>query len=67
MRNKSLILLTVFSLLSNLTFAAEDGRDFMQNIGKIYVVVAVLIAAFLGMAIFMIYLDRRISRLEKEQ
>lgn len=67
MRYKNPILLAIFSLLSTLTFAADENADFMANIGKIYVVVAVIIAAFLGMAIFMIYLDRRISRLEKEQ
>lgn len=67
MRFKSLILFVVFSLITRLSFAAEENMDFMQSIGKIYVVVGVLIATFLGMAIFMIYLDRRISRLEKEQ
>jgi hypothetical protein len=67
MSNKILTFLVVFSLLSRQSFAANDNGDFMHNIGKIYVVVAVLIATFLGMAIFMIYLDRRISRLEKEQ
>jgi len=38
----------------------------MRSIGKIYVVVAVILAIFAGIIIFLIYLDRKISRLEKQ-
>lgn len=40
------------------------AADFMQSIGKIYVVVAVLVSIFLGLAMFLFWMDRRLKRLE---
>ncbi|HHS95497.1 MAG TPA: CcmD family protein [Phaeodactylibacter sp.] len=53
---------TYFPILN----AQVPGGDFMRNIGKIYVVVAVILAIFFGIILFLIYLDRKISRLEKQ-
>ncbi|PPL03886.1 CcmD family protein [Parapedobacter indicus] len=39
----------------------------LRSSGKIYVVVAVLAVLFLGLAIYLITIDRKISRLEKQQ
>lgn len=41
--------------------------DLMHRNGKIYVVVAVLLAIFLGILLFLIRLERKVSRLEKQQ
>lgn len=50
--------------------AAMDNQpvtmaDAMRSNGKIYVVVAVLVTILLGLIAYMVRLDRKISRLEK--
>jgi len=59
----SLAMLTPF--LSQATTSAENN-DFFRNIGKINVVIAVILIIFVGIIIFLVYLDRKISRLETE-
>lgn len=44
---------------------ADNGQDFFQAIGKMYVVVAVIVLLFLGLGIYLYRLDRKISQLEK--
>ncbi|MBV6655838.1 MAG: CcmD family protein [Mameliella sp.] len=57
-----LILLTLFSTLQ----AQSGDTDFMRSTGKIYVVVAVILAIFAGLVVFLIYLDRKLTRLENQ-
>ncbi len=38
----------------------------MRHNGKIYVVVAVILIIFTGLVVYLVRLDRKISRLEKE-
>ena len=38
----------------------------MRSIGKMYIVVAVIAAIFIGIVIFLIYLDRKLTRLENQ-
>lgn len=40
--------------------------DYYENIGKIYVVAGVAGILVVGISLFLIYLDRRISKLEKQ-
>ncbi|MDH3648669.1 MAG: CcmD family protein [Saprospiraceae bacterium] len=47
--------------------STASGPDFMQSIGKIYVVVAVIVIIFLGLVLYLYRLDRRISRIEKRK
>ncbi len=54
------LLLTVTSLLAQ----PEQGGDFLRSIGKIYVVVGVLVTIFLGIVLFLAWLERRVSELE---
>jgi CcmD family protein len=65
-----LILLSLLLLLCNtFLFAQENGSGIaneMRSNGKIYVVVAVLTAIFIGIVIYLIRLDRKLSKLEKE-
>ena len=42
-----------------------DSADFMRSNGKIYVVVAIVITILLGLFVFLISLDRKIRRMEK--
>ncbi|MFK7982828.1 MAG: CcmD family protein [Saprospiraceae bacterium] len=48
------------------TFAQTTNPDFMQSIGKIYVVVAVIITIFIGIIIYLFSLERKIKNLEQQ-
>lgn len=60
----SLICLTFLN--SSMLQAQSDDTDFMRSVGKIYVVVAVIIAIFVGIVFFLIYLDRKLTKLENQ-
>ncbi len=62
-----LLLFTLF--LSSGLMAQNDVEmaDTFRADGKIYVVVAILSIVFTGIVLFLIRLDRKISRIEKEQ
>lgn len=47
--------------------AETEMADTMRSDGKIYVVVLVLATIFAGIFAYLIYLDRKISKLEKEK
>lgn len=57
-----------FSTLSAL--AQQPGEvemaDTLRSSGKIYVVVAVLLIILIGLIIFLIRIDRKVSKLEKK-
>ncbi len=53
-------------LQTNIAFCENNQEDFFSQIGKIYVVVGVLVLIFVGIVFYMITLDRKLSRLEKE-
>ncbi|MBK7408230.1 MAG: CcmD family protein [Saprospirales bacterium] len=42
------------------------GDDFMRSMGKMYVVVTAIGIIFLGIVIFLIYLDRKLTKLENQ-
>lgn len=46
--------------------AHTEMADLMRSNGKIYVVVAVLLTILVGLFLFMARLDKKISRLEKD-
>ena len=48
------------------TFAQTANPDFMQSIGKIYVVVAVIITIFIGIIIYLFSLERKIKNIEQQ-
>ncbi len=45
---------------------AQDKTDLMRSNGRIYVVVAVMITILLGLILYLVRLDRKIGKLEKE-
>lgn len=59
-------------LLINFLSIAQDSTeavgmaDTMRSNGKIYVVLAVILTIFFGIIIYLVRLDRKMSRLEKE-
>ena len=69
---RKLSVFTLILLINLFTYAqdtteAVDMADTMRSNGKIYVVVAVILAIFAGIIIYLIRLDRKMSKLEKEQ
>lgn len=58
-----LVLLTLF-LFSENVLAQTQNSDFIRSTGKIYVVVTVLTVILIGIFAFLIYLERRINKLE---
>jgi len=64
------IILSFLALL--LPFSQVLGQevemaDFFRSNGKIYVVIAVMTIVFAGIAIYLLYLDTRIRKLEKDR
>ncbi len=45
--------------------ATNNSTDFMRSNGKIYVVVAVVVVIVLGIFIYLLNLDKKITKLEK--
>lgn len=61
-----LLLLTLFSFAQDTGKNSEIMANTMRSNGKIYVVVAVLLTILLGLIGYLISIDRKISKLEKE-
>ncbi|PGH41923.1 MAG: CcmD family protein [Candidatus Nephrothrix sp. EaCA] len=53
-------------MLSAQKTMAQDMADRMRADGKIYAVVAVIIVIFIGLLVYLLLLDRKISKLEKK-
>ena len=60
------ILLSCFLLICNYVLFAQSMADEMRSNGKIFVVVAVQVTIFICIIIYLIHLDRKLTRLEKE-
>jgi len=63
------LLATIFLLLITASVASAETEmaDAMRGNGKIYVVVVVLATIFAGIFTYLVILDRKIGRLEKEE
>jgi tetrahydromethanopterin S-methyltransferase subunit D len=65
-----LFILTIGLFISSICFAQAqqvEMADTMRSNGKIYTVVAVCLTILIGLFIYVFSLDRKISKLEKEQ
>ena len=65
---KKLLLAAILFTTSQLAYAQEkvEMAEGLRSSGKIYVVVDVLATIFIGLLLFLISIDRKVSRLEKE-
>lgn len=65
---KKNIILGLLLLGSQWVFAnGDDGTtNIMQSSGKIYVVLATVLATFIGILIFLIIIERKLSNLERQ-
>ena len=61
------LILTFVTVLTNPSFAQETAlsRTFHES-GKINVVIAIVVVIFIGLIIYLIKLDKKISKIEKE-
>lgn len=57
-------ILILFLVLHLPLVQAQGNRDFMRETGKIYVVVGVILIIFSGIILFLIRLDRKLTKLE---
>jgi hypothetical protein len=64
--NKIYFLLSLF--LSCLSSSAQEAQmaDTFRSEGKIYVVISVLTIVFVSVLIILLYMERRLTKLEKE-
>lgn len=65
---RKLFLLILSILFSAIELMAQNTNDtsVMASNGKIYVVLAVCLTIFAGIVIYLIRIDRKVSRLEKK-
>jgi CcmD family protein len=66
------ILLSALLLASFITAFAQqnapvDMADEMRSSGKIYVVIATITIIFIGLAIYLFSIDRRLKKIEKDR
>ncbi len=66
MKKKLLSLIVLQLAILQLATAQAAEPDFMRSTGKIYVVVAVIIAMFIGIIGFLIYMDKKLTNLENQ-
>lgn len=68
---KNVLIMVMGTCLLPLLAAAQNPNNvpmagLMRSNGKIYVVVAVLVLIFIGILLFLLRIERRLNRLEKE-
>jgi len=66
------ILLSALLLSGYITAFAQQAQpvemaDALRSSGKIYVVIAVVVIIFIGLAIYLFSIDRRLKKIEKEK
>jgi hypothetical protein len=66
LRTTIYLLLLFFSPMALFAQNKTEMADTMRSNGRIYVVVAVMVTILLGLILYVFRLDRKISRLEKE-
>ena len=67
MKSRSLLLIFLIIAFQTVQAQGETSPDFMRSIGKIYVVAAVCLVILVTLLVYMILLDRKISKLENRQ
>ena len=65
MKHFSILLLLLLGYTAAFAQSPEMD-DALRSSGKIYVVVAVIVIIFIGLAIYLFGMDRRLKKIEKE-
>jgi Ca2+/Na+ antiporter len=61
----SIVMMLCFSLLLNAQ-ETDKQTDLMRSNGRIYVVIAVMLTILIGLVLYIVRLDRKLTKLEKE-
>lgn len=64
---KKIAAMVALCILTTTVQAQDKQDDLMRSNGKIYVVVAVVVTIVIGLLIYLVNLDRKIGRMEKEK
>lgn len=64
---RRIISISYFLLFTLMVNAKEPTGNMMRDNGKIYVVVAVMLTILAGLVLYLVRLDRKISKLEKNK
>lgn len=71
MKNMNRILVWLMAFLPVSAFAEElqkvEMADLLHENGKIYVVVGVIAIIFIGIVVYLVTIDRRLSKIEREE
>jgi CcmD family protein len=68
MKNVNKILVWLLLAMPIFTFAQDvEMADVLHENGKIYVVVGVIAIIFIGLVVYLITIDRRLTKIEKEE
>ena len=62
----ALCIMQVYVFAQNGNTKTEDPTDFMRSEGKLYVVMAVVVTILVGLFTYLVTIDKKITRLEKE-
>lgn len=65
-RRLCLVAIAFFGCMPLHCFAQPEMADTMRSNGKIYVVVAILATIFAGIFAYLIHIDRKIAKLERD-
>ena len=63
---KKIFLSLMFVLSGLASFAQAEAEPLMRQNNKIYVVVAVLAAIFVGIVVYLVMIEKRLAKLEKQ-
>jgi len=68
---KKILVLALLLSVCITAFAGQSQQvemaDAMRSSGKIYVVIAIVVIIFTGLAIYLFSIDRRLKKIEKEK
>jgi hypothetical protein len=64
---KRIMTLCLLLCIATVTHAqgTDNGTDFMRSHGRIYVVIAVILTILTGIILYLVRLEKKISKLEK--
>ncbi|MEI6020991.1 MAG: CcmD family protein [Bacteroidota bacterium] len=64
-KNLAIVLLSLIGFCANAQEGPQMADAFREN-GKIYVVISVIAIIFLALVVFLVYLERKLNKLEKQ-
>jgi len=65
-RSLSLLLLLCFTAVANAQEGVKQAGGLMRSNGRSYVVIAVMLTILAGLILYLVRLDRKIGKMEKE-